>query len=405
MSKRLLILGAGLQQIPAITLAKKKGYYVIVCDMNESAAGKDFCDEFYVINTVDKDAVLHLAKSTNVDGVMTYASDRASLTVAYVAEKLGLPGNPYESVLILTNKQRFRQFQKENNLFLPLSFSFIDVQKAWDSLNKFNCNVIMKPSDNCGSKGIVSFDSNTISREGFEKYFESAKAYSLNGVVVLEEFINRNGYQIAGDGFLVDGSLVFRCFANEHFNVNVNRLVPTGESFPSISSKDIQDKAHEIAQYIFSKLNMKIGAINFDFAITENRDVFFIELGPRNGGNLIPKVIHFITGVDLIDYTIEAHLGHDCSNLKMTKTEGFYSSYMAHSEKDGIFEDIAISESIKSKVIYKNIYVKKGEEIKKYNSGNLAIGEMVLKFENLDEMLEMMDNMSKYITVKVLSRA
>ncbi len=32
------------------------------------------------------------------------------MTAAYVQDQMGLPGNPYESVKILQNKDRFRRF-------------------------------------------------------------------------------------------------------------------------------------------------------------------------------------------------------------------------------------------------------------------------------------------------------
>ena len=50
-----------------------------------------------------KEAVLKVAMDEKVDGVLAYASDPAAPTAAYVAEKLGLPGSPYESVEILCN--------------------------------------------------------------------------------------------------------------------------------------------------------------------------------------------------------------------------------------------------------------------------------------------------------------
>ena len=40
-------------------------------------------------------------------------------TAAYVAEKLGLPTNPYKSVEILAFKDKFREFLRENNCAKP----------------------------------------------------------------------------------------------------------------------------------------------------------------------------------------------------------------------------------------------------------------------------------------------
>ena len=96
--KRLLMLGGAMQQIPIIRMAKDMGHYVITCDYLPENPGHKLADEYYDISTTDLDGVLELAKGLDLDGIIAYASDPAAPTAAYVAEKLGLPGNPYESV-------------------------------------------------------------------------------------------------------------------------------------------------------------------------------------------------------------------------------------------------------------------------------------------------------------------
>ena len=114
--KKILMLGGAMQQIPAIKEAKEKGLYVITCDYLPDNPGHKYADEYYNVSTTDKDAVLELAKACNIDGIVAYASDPAAPTAAYVAEKLGLPGNPCESVEILTQKDLFRDFLQKNGL-------------------------------------------------------------------------------------------------------------------------------------------------------------------------------------------------------------------------------------------------------------------------------------------------
>lgn len=75
--------------------------------------GHKFAHEFHNVSTTDKDAILKLAKELKVDGIVAYASDPSAPTQAYVANKLGLPSNPYESVEILARKDLFREFLKK----------------------------------------------------------------------------------------------------------------------------------------------------------------------------------------------------------------------------------------------------------------------------------------------------
>lgn len=53
--------------------------------------------------------------------------------------------------------------------------------------------------------------------------------------IIIEEFVEKYGYQIAGDGLSIDGNLVFRYFANDHFDDRCkNPFVPVAASFLTI---------------------------------------------------------------------------------------------------------------------------------------------------------------------------
>ena len=109
MKKKMLFLGGIMQQIPAITRAKELGYHVITADYLPENPGHKYSDEYYNVSTTDLKGVLALAQSLQIDGIVAYASDPAAPTAAYVAEKMGLPGNPYESVKICTEKDLFQK--------------------------------------------------------------------------------------------------------------------------------------------------------------------------------------------------------------------------------------------------------------------------------------------------------
>lgn len=397
MQKKILFLGGSLFQIPPIKYAKEQGHYVITCDYLPDNPGHKFADEFHNVSTTDKDAILKLAKELKVDGIVAYASDPAAPTQAYVANKLGLPSNPYESVEILARKDLFRDFLKKHNFLVPKSNSFYRLEDAKNWIDELTFPIIVKPVDSSGSKGVTK----VVKKEDIQNAFEYALIFSREKKIVLEEFFVRDGYQVAGDGFVVNGKLVFRCWANEHFDKLCNPLVPIGESFPSIMNNYTLEQAHSETQRLLDLLGIKMGALNFDFHYNKNGDFSFLELGPRNGGNLIPEVIKYATGVDLIKYTVDSALGFDCSELEMKNTKGYYSCYMVHSLQNGVVKEIWYSDEIKNNIIEENIFVKQGDKVNKFDGSNHTLGTMIMKFESQNEMLEKMDNMEKYLKVIV----
>tara|TARA_R110001606_G_scaffold136199_2_gene273627 strand:- start:8319 stop:9527 length:1209 start_codon:yes stop_codon:yes gene_type:complete len=395
--KRILFLGGAPTQIPPIKYALERGYYVITCDYLPDNPGHKLAHEYHNISTTDKEGVLALASSLDIDGVVAYASDPAAPTAAFVAEKLGLPGNPYTSVEILARKDLFRGFLAEHGFNVPRSKSFYDIASAKIWLEEIGLPAFIKPVDSSGSKGVTHLQS----MEEFVTAFEHALAFSREKKVVVEERIVKGGYQVAGDGFIVDGKLVFRCWADEHFDKLCNGLVPIGQTFPTSHQHTLLETAHAETQRLLTLLDMKMGALNFDFVFSEEGEFYFLELGPRNGGCLIPEVIRYSTNIDLIKYTVDAALGMDCSELCMSPAQGFWSSYMVHALEDGIFKELWISERAKAYVIEQDIQVRPGESVRKFSGSHDTLGTMILRYPSMDVMLESIDNMEKDIRVIV----
>lgn len=393
--KRILFLGAAPSQIPPIEYAKSQGHYVITCDYLPENPGHKLADESHNVSTTDIEAVLALAEKLKIDGIVAYASDPAAPTAAYVAEKMGLIGNPYQSVLTLARKDLFRAFLKEHGFNVPKSQSFYKLEAAKEWLDQISVPAFVKPVDSSGSKGVTEI----TSKDQLEKAFQYALTFSREKMVVVEEKIVKQGYQVAGDGFVVDGKLVFRSWADEHFDKLCNGLVPIGQTFPTSHKPDLLHEAHKETQRLLDLLNIKTGALNFDFMFSQDGKFYFLELGPRNGGCLIPEVIRYGTGIDLIKATVDAALGLDCSYVQQKPVSGFWSSYMVHSLEQGVFSKLNISERANKMIVEKNIYITDGEIVKKYSGSNDTLGMMILQYPDMPTMLDMIDNMEHDICV------
>jgi len=393
--KRILFLGGAPTQIPPIEYALEQGHYVITCDYLPDNPGHKLAHEYHNVSTTDKEAVLELAETLNIDGIVAYASDPSAPTAAYVSEKLGLPGNPYSSVEILARKDLFRAFIEKHGFNTPRSQSFYDINGAREWLEEIGTPAFIKPVDSSGSKGVTGLED----KNKFDEAFNHALQFSREKKVVVEEAIIRKGYQVAGDGFVVDGELVFRCWADEHFDKLCNGLVPIGQTFPTAHDQKLLETAHQETQRLLTLLNMKTGALNFDFLFSDDGKFYFLELGPRNGGCLIPEVIRYSTEVDLIKYTVDAALGLDCSDLEMQPPQGYWSSYMVHSLENGKFKELWLSERVQKYIVEQDIQVKSGDLVNKYSGSNDTLGTMILKYPSLNEMLDMVDNMENDIRV------
>lgn len=396
--KKILLLGGSTQQIPAIEYANKQGYYTVLCDYLPDNPGQNYAKKFYCVSTTDKEAILEVAENEKVDGVVAYASDPAAPTAAYVAEKLGLPTNPYKSVEVLAFKDKFREFLRENKFNCPKAKSSSLLESAKEEINQFTFPVMVKPIDSSGSKGVSKVEK----IEGFEEAYKIALDNSRGKNIIVEEFIVQDHpYMIAGDCFVVNGKVEFLGLLNSHRNKSVNPYVPVGTSYPIYISENRLDLVKKETQRLFDSLDVEFGAFNIEIMIDKNDKLYFIEMGPRNGGNMIPDLLLMATGEDMIAATVESAMGNKYRFKNNISEDKFVSTYVLHTDKDGSFIDIIYKDSIEERIIKKVIYKKKGDPVQYFDGANKAIGILFLKFETQEEQTEFVSNPEKWIEVIV----
>ena len=128
-------------------------------------------------------------------------------------------------------------------------------------------------------------------------------------------------------------------------------------------------------------------------------NLYFIEMGPRNGGNMIPDLLLIATGEDMIAATVESAMGNEYKFNNAKNKNKCIATYVLHSSKDRYFQYIKFKNDIEDKIIKKVMYKKKGDPVQYFDGSNKAIGIIFLKFNNEEEMLKFMDNPAYWIEV------
>ena len=167
--KKVMLLGGNYFQMTATKAAKELGFHVISVDYLPDNPAHKFADEYHNVSTIDREAILALARELCIDGIISYASDVSAPTAAYVAEKLGLPGNPLSAVEVLTHKDKMRKFMIEHGFLSPRGSSFSCYEDAYDFFNQIKKPVMVKPVDASGSKGVSKIYLDTEMRQAWEQ--------------------------------------------------------------------------------------------------------------------------------------------------------------------------------------------------------------------------------------------
>ena len=90
-NRRLLVLGAGRQQLGLLAAAERRGLLVIAVDRDPAAPGFRFAGRRALISFEDEPAIHRLAEAERIDGVISPANDWSVGIAARVAHRLGLP--------------------------------------------------------------------------------------------------------------------------------------------------------------------------------------------------------------------------------------------------------------------------------------------------------------------------
>lgn len=394
--RRLLLLGGSAQQVIAIKKAKKLGYYTVLCDYLDDNPGQYVADKFYLISTTDKDAVLEVAIKEKVDGVIAFASDPAAPTSAYVAEKLGLSSNSYKSVNIMCDKSLFRQFLYENGFNFPVSMN-VNENSIIEGFLKFP--VIVKPVDSSGSKGISVINN----QDEFLQAYYFALNYSRSESVIAEEFIVKDHqYIVGGDIFVKDRKIIVWGLLNCHRDTNVNSLVPVGKSFPlDISQNRVEIIKNELQKFV-DAVGFENGEMNVEVIVDKDDKVFFIDIGPRAGGNMIPDLLSDIFGCDLISLSLVTSMGIPLDCKLSENGDEYYMTYNLHSNNDGVLTKISIDDCLKKYLYRSCMYNNIGDYVERFNNASKAIGILFFRFDSFNSFNHYTKNINNFIRVDVI---
>jgi biotin carboxylase len=381
----LLVLGGTVFQVPAILHAVKLGCKVVTCDYLPQNPGHRYAHCYVNASTTDAEAILAVAREHHVDGILAYASDPAAPTAAAVCAALRLPGSAVTAVDTLTNKSLFRAFQRKHGFSIPKFAAATSVNEARAAAVAIGFPVMIKPVDSSGSKGVTR----VMGVEEVTEAVRSARRYSRCGQLIVEEWIERAGVQIAGDGLVVDGQLVFDGFGDEHFDPLCSPHAPVGESLPGELSSSHRVLLLQELQRLFVLLGVQHMVFNLDAMIDRDGKPMLIEVGPRAGGNALPQLIQFATGVDLTDIAIRQSLGIEVpAELYTAQFRRCFASHILHSRSAGRFGGFAMAPALQPHVVEVTLTARLGEAVGRFESSKDTLGFALFGFPDTDVMRE-----------------
>ena len=324
--KKLLIVGAGFLQSFVIQKAVSMGYETIAIDANPNADGFLYAHKHAVIDIVDKEACLEYAKLECIDGVLTAATDYGVLTASYIADQMSLPGLNYEVAKKIKNKYLVRKCLFDNQVDdNEQCYLVSNIDDAVIIKDRLRYPVFVKPCDGSGSRGTSRVDNSSELMCACEIAINN----SITHCAVIESFILGSEYGV--ESIVVNGDIHVLGIMKK-WMTNPPYYAELGHSMPSGLSTAILIKAEQCVTKAIQALKINHGSVNMDLLITENGELYIVDIGARMGGNLIGScVIPYGTGIDYMAAIIRNALGEPV-DLTTNKHEAVATRLLAFDE-------------------------------------------------------------------------
>lgn len=393
MQKRLLVLAAGILQVPVIKKAKEKDYYVIAVDGDSNAIGLQYADKAICANITDEEIMLEIAREQHVDGVIHPCSEVSMNVMGRINDELGLAGITKEQAIRATNKHLMREAFEKGNAPSPKSILTDSAEDAWEHLqNDFSTDGILKPSRNSGSRGIAKVVRD-MNKADFINAYNIALNESRDKSVLIEQFIEGPEFSIE---IIVWNGKVNVLTVTDKKTTGAPHFVELGHNQPSCYSKEDVETLKAAAVAGVKALGVNNCACHAEAKLM-NGKAYLMEIGARLGGDFIStELTHLSTGIDMVAAAINVALGIEPDLSVKEEPKGACIRYFC--PKPGRLLSVSNTEVLDDPHVYKKeIYVHEGDIIPEITSSLSRSGHVIVIEKTPQKAIELAERLIREV--------
>jgi biotin carboxylase len=338
--KTIMMIGGGIQEIPAVKYIQSIGYKVIVTDKNVNSPCFKYSDYQAVIDGRDIEELIAFSLMNkdilNIVGVFTLTELVTS--VAAVASSLNLPSISMASAVACQNKNLCKKMWEENNISTPRGGVAKTLEEAEFFFKKFNHNIFVKPLVGFGGKDSRKINSFKVLSDMFTE----------NKIdMIVEELIEGSMHDVKFHPM----GVVDRFFLDDF---PVEKQI----SSPSVLDKNQHSRLYKLFEDSVRALGINWGPVKGD-AVLSNDGFKILEVAPRLHGPKNSLYLLPYTGFNCLQASIPTIAGDNNIEIKkvVQKNYAVFHAVMPIPGKDFILNDVQNAKSIKEVkevLIFKN---------------------------------------------------
>lgn len=391
--KKLMILGAGYTQVPLHKAAHKLGYRTIAASIPGNYDCFSIADEIAYVDISDPKAVSESARQLNADAVATCGLDLAMKAIGYVNEELSLNGPSRLAAETVSNKYLMKQALTKSGVTTAAFFCIHNEEELETAMGQLTFPVILKATDQMGSRGIFKSNTPNEARENFKKSMAATK----KDYCLIEKFIE--GPLFGVEAMIQNGEIIFMLPNNtEVFEGATN--IPIGHSVPfNTLSRHGETIKKEVTAAI-KAVGLDNCPINCD-CILNGDDVYIVELTGRSGATGLSEMVSLKYNINYYEIIARIAMGEDIKTFFSNESETAVLTHTMAAPREGILRRIVNNNPECSNVKELTFNIAKGDHIQPFTNGRDRIGQTLITADTLDECRGILNELESHITYEL----
>lgn len=338
--KRLLILGATRDECEIVNAARELGVYTITTDNHEDwddAPAKKVSDEAWNISWADIPVLKEAAVKAKVDGVIAGFSEFRTNCAIKLSRELGTSFYIHneDELAITRDKLLFKSICRKYGVPVARDF-FVTAEMKQEDLDQIIYPVIVKPTDNAGSRGIRFCND----KDSIRDCIEYALSFSNSRRVVVEEVLT--GHEVVAYYTIADGEAAFASIFDKYARIEregFNALMDA-YLYPSNQLNKYLEKYDVNVKNLLKNMGLKNGVISLQGFAQPDGSIVFFELGFRLGGTNSYHYTEYYNHVShlkmLISYSLTGNMHPEELKKEDASFKGCYGCTFTLLSRDGV---------------------------------------------------------------------
>lgn len=393
----IMILGAGVYQVPLIKRARAMGLRTIVLSTPGPYPGVTLADRFLPIDTTDVESVLRVAREFSVKAVCTTGTDVCLPSLGAVVDACKLCGPGYDSACRSMDKTLMKEAFIQHDVPTAQFQAVTDLASCRAAAAAMGYPVMVKAVDSSGSRGVTMVASETDLPAAWER----ARAVTRSGFVLVEEYLHGIEY---GAQVIIHGNQVKAVIPHRDKVTPLPYCTPVGHSLPTELSDRELEQTRAAVEKAVAALGLCDCIANADLMLV-NGEPKVLEIGGRMGATCLPECISLYRDFDAYTHVLQLALGEQpdvpvgsgCPN----------AAFLLSSRRTGVVRSVDVPEEVRAhpNVVDLQIDVQAGDRARAFQVGPDRIGHLVVTGDSAENAESLAERLAGLVVVNVDSEA